>query len=245
MDALIFAAGIGSRLQPITNEVPKALAEICGVTLLEIAVRKLKSAGCDKIVINVHHFPDKIISFIHSKNNFGIDIHISDERELLLETGGGLRKAGKYLSKQEPFFIYNVDIVSTIDLIKLYNTNIRSQAIATLAVTNRTNSRRLLFSPDNILYGWENISTGEIKMSRKKVKGLKEMSFSGIQVVRPEIFNFMPDKEVFSIIELYLNIAGIQAINSFDHSDTSWIDVGNPENLAYVNKNPEMFNLQF
>lgn len=231
MKAMIFAAGLGKRLLPLTETKPKALVEVKGTPLLEIAINKLKNSGFQDIVVNVHHFADQVIDFLRQKDNFGINIKVSDERELLLDTGGGLKNASWFFDSDEPFLIHNVDIISSVDLVDLFNTHKNSGCLATMAVKNRQTQRYLIFNEDDLLCGWKNLKTGELKMIRSCHKILRPLAYSGIQVISPEVFQFMPDKKVFSIIELYLTLAQNHKICSYVHDDSFWMDLGKVENI--------------
>ncbi|MFK7775585.1 MAG: nucleotidyltransferase family protein [Saprospiraceae bacterium] len=232
MKALIFAAGLGTRLRPLTDDRPKALVEINGTTLLEIVIRRLKNAGVIDIIVNVHHHAQMIINFLQSKNNFDINIVISDERGELLETGGGLLKAAHFFSDGKPFFVHNVDILSNIDLKKMYETHIETGAVATLSTRHRSTSRYLLFNKKNELYGWMNIKTGEMILCKKKKGKLNLRAFSGIHVISPDLFDAMPeDKTAFSIIDVYLAAAAYQKIVGYPHGEDEWMDVGKIEHM--------------
>jgi mannose-1-phosphate guanylyltransferase len=232
MKALIFAAGLGTRLRPLTDDRPKALVEINGMTLLEIVIHRLKKAGVTDIIVNVHHHAQMIIDFLQSKNNFEINISISDERDELLDTGGGLLKMADFFSDEKPFFVHNVDILSNIDLKKMYDTHIKSKAVATLSTRHRATSRYLLFNKKNELYGWMNIKTGKMILCKKKKGKLNLRAFSGIHVISPELFDAMPeDKNAFSIIDVYLAAAAYQKIVGYPHEEDVWMDVGKIENL--------------
>ena len=235
MKALIFSAGLGTRLRPLTNNIPKALVQIKGKTLLEILIEKLKSFGFDEIIINVHHFSEKIINFLKEKNFFEIKIHISNEKDLLLDTGGGLKNARKFFQKNEDFLIYNVDIICDLDLKKLYNFHIKNQVLVSLAVQKRNSNRCLLFDENNLLIAWKNNLTNEVKWLKKK-EIYQQFAFTGIHFVSSEIFNFMPEKNIFSIIDLYLNLAKTKKIKAFEITKNKWIDVGKPENLQKASK---------
>src|SRR5664280_1226211 len=163
MKAMIFAAGLGTRLKPVTDNLPKALVPIAGKPLLEHVILKLKSAGFDEIIVNIHHFPDQIIDFLKANNNFSIRIEVSDERNLLLDTGGGIRRAAWFFDDEKPFLVHNVDILSNVDLKELYQQHLRSNSLATLVVSKRDTFRYLLFNDDNRLCGWINEKTGETK----------------------------------------------------------------------------------
>lgn len=224
MKAMIFAAGLGTRLRPITNNKPKALVEVGGKPLLEIAIRRLKKYGCEAIIINVHHFANQILDFLKQHQNFGLPIEISDERDLLLETGGGLKKAAWFL-KDAPFLVYNADILTNIDLKKFYNAHLNNDALVTLAVRNRESSRHLLFDQDQILSGWQHNRTGEQKICRQ-VPNFNPLAFSGLHVISPEIFKLMPEKQVFSIIDVYLEAGKTHKIMAYPHDNDAWLDVG-------------------
>jgi len=233
---MILAAGLGTRLQPLTNDRPKALVEINGVSLLEHIIRRLKSFGFREIVINIHHFPDQIIKFLESKSNFGIDIKISDERQKPLDTGGGLKKAAGLLQSPEPILVHNVDVLSQIPLQSLIVEHHISGALATLTVSRRESNRYLIFNQDNQLIGWQNMKTGKIRGKTSDKKKDKKLAFSGIQVISPKILQLLPDKEVFSLIDLYLNLCQHYNIRAYEHEAQQFLDVGKPEQLAKAEK---------
>lgn len=242
MNAMILAAGMGTRLMPLTKNKPKALIEVRGISLLERAIKKLTGSGADKIIINVHHHSQQIISFINNVD-FDAEIIISDESSKLLDTGGGLKNAKDYFDKNKPFIVYNVDIVSDIDLNKMYDDHVSSGALATLAVRNRETSRYLLFDRNNILCGWKNIKSGKEKISRKIEGKFSEQAFSGIHVISPSIFDMIKKTGKFSLIEVYLELAKTQIIKSFNHNDSFWMDIGKIENLETINKTDKISNL--
>ncbi len=232
MKAMIFAAGLGTRLRPITNNIPKALVPYKGKPLLQHVIEKLKFYGFDQIVINVHYFADQIIDFLTQNNNFGLTIHISDETGELLETGGGLYKARKFLDGHEPFLLHNVDIISDLNLLEFYNA-MPGDAIAMLATQKRDAGRILLFSQaENFLCGWQNKKTGETITARNNCPSPVEMSFSGIHVVSPRIFDYLWEGK-YSITKAYLQIAAKERIAYYDHTGGEWKDMGKPS--AFVN----------
>jgi NDP-sugar pyrophosphorylase family protein len=235
MRAMILAAGLGTRLQPLTDKLPKALVKIRDKTLLEIAINNLVRNGFDKIIINVHHFAEQVINFI-GQNNFGADITISDERDKLLDTGGGLKKASHFFNDGKPFLLYNVDIISNLNLKTLYQANIKSNSIATLAVRKRESGRYLLFNSENVLCGWENTKTGEL-ISSCSIDLLDEFAFSGIHIINPRIFSLMPDDNVFSMIDFYLDIMRDNKIIAYIDKDSFWLDVGTTESLKIAEEN--------
>ncbi len=232
MKALILAAGLGTRLQPLTKNKPKALIEINGTPLIEIVINRLVKAGFNELIINVHHHPEQIINFLKSKRNFGIDIEISDESGLLLDTGGGLKNAGWFFSDNKPFIVHNVDILTDIDLSKLYNLKVSENSIAVLAVQKRESSRYLLFDEGKNLCGWKNEMTNEIRITREPIGKLLKFAFSGIHAGDPNIFNFMPEEKVFSLVDLFLKVAPLHSITYLDHTGSLFIDLGKKENLA-------------
>jgi len=236
MRAFLLSAGLGTRLKPLTDTIPKALVQINGVTLLEHIIKRLISFGFDSIIINVHHFGDQVINFLKEKNNFGVEIKISDERNQLLDTGGGLKKVSSFFNDNKPFLIHNVDILSDLNLSELYHYHLKSNSIATLAVQNRKSSRYFLFDEDKNLCGWKNEKTLETKIARQQIGSLTQFAFSGIQIINPKIFQFMPEKNIFSLVDLYLSIASKEQISYFDHTGSLFIDLGKKENLLEAEK---------
>ncbi|MCK4448584.1 MAG: nucleotidyltransferase family protein [Candidatus Marinimicrobia bacterium] len=236
MKAMILAAGLGTRLRPLTNSKPKALIEINKIPLLEIVIKRLKLYGFNEIIINVHHFVDQIIGFLKEKNNFSIDIRVSDETDLLLSTGGGLKKASWFFNDSKPFLVHNVDILSDINLKQFYGAHVNSEALATLAVRNRQSSRYLIFDNDNNLCGWKNTKTNEVIIAKQSKSDLIPLAFSGIHIINPSIFDLMPEQHVFSMIDLYLNLAANYSIKEFNHDSSMWIDIGTKESLIEAGK---------
>ncbi|MBQ8224419.1 MAG: nucleotidyltransferase family protein [Bacteroides sp.] len=237
MRAMIFAAGLGTRLKPLTEHMPKAMVEVAGTPMLERVIRRLMSFGCTDITVNVHHFGQQIIDFLHAKGNFGIDIHISDERGELLDTGGGIKKARPFLESNEPFLVHNADILSEVDLHTLYQKHLENRAEATLLVSQRQTSRYLLFDDRLQLQGWINKSTGEVKPEGFAYTPgkLQELAFGGIHVISPSIFRFMEREGwngKFSIIPFYLSICKEAHIQGYPLQDVPWFDIGKPETLA-------------
>lgn len=229
---MIFAAGLGTRLRPYTNDRPKALVEIGGEALLGHLIQKLKRMGIREVVVNVHHFADQVIQYLRTHEDFGINIHISDERDLLLDTGGGLKHAAPFFADGAPFLVHNVDVLTDIDLPALENAHLNAQALATLAVRDRKTSRYLLVEPEsNRLAGWQNIQTGEVRPSSLNPEGLQLRAFSGIHIIDPRLMGKMIETGVFSIIDVYLRLAETQHIHTFDHSDSIWMDVGKAAGL--------------
>lgn len=233
MNAFIFAAGLGTRLKPLTDTMPKALVPVAGKPLLAHVIEKLKAAGCKKIVINIHHFGEMIIDYVKENNNFGIDIVFSDEREMLLETGGAIKHAVNLLG-DEPFLIHNVDIMSNVDLQALWSEHINSGSAATLLVSKRNSSRALLFNKESNLTAWTNKNTGEVKTPYENIEiaRLEEFAFSGIHVFSPQLFKYFGEyPEKFSIIDFYLNTCKAEKIKAFTQDGLQLLDVGKLDSL--------------
>ena len=231
MKAMILAAGRGTRLQALTENTPKALVKAGGMSLLERLIIKMKVQGVSGIVINVHHFADQITEFLQEKDYFNIPIDISNESNKLLETGGGILKARPFLDDKEPFIVHNVDVLSDIDLRKVYEQHISSGALSTLAVKSRKTSRYILFDDDLQMQGWENRSTGEQVIPGNTETNLTPMAFSGIHVMSPDIFPLFTETGRFSIIETYLRLCKDHEIKGFRHDEGLWLDAGKPEGL--------------
>lgn len=234
---MIFAAGLGTRLRPLTDHTPKALVSVAGKPMLERVILRLKEAGFNDITVNIHHFGEQIIGFLRANNNFGVTIHISDERDMLLDTGGGIKKARPFLDGDEPFLVHNADILSDISLAEFYRHHRESDAEATLLVSRRQTSRYLLLDDANRLHGWINKSTGETKPERFSFREgrYKEMAFGGIHVISPSLFRYMERgqwKEKFSIIPFYLSVCETARIQGYPLQDRCWFDIGKPETLA-------------
>jgi N-acetyl-alpha-D-muramate 1-phosphate uridylyltransferase len=234
MKAMIFAAGLGKRLGDISEKIPKALVDINGKTALHRAVERCSSYGFNDIIINVHHFADMVEDEVKRLNRMGFSVSISDEREMLLENGGGLYKARDFFDKA-PFLLYNVDIISDLDLSSLYRLHIEKHGLAALAVRHRPGKRFLLIDKSGQLQGWRNISTGEEILAGDTSEGLSEIAFSSMHIVEPEIFDYMHEG-IYSMIDLYLKLAKEHNIYTLKHDEGYWIDVGTPESLDYVRK---------
>lgn len=229
MKALIFAAGKGTRLRPFTDHHPKALAKVNGIPLLERNIRYLQQFGIQDFVINVHHFGDQIVDFLKNNNNFGANIEISDEKEALLETGGGLVFARHFLDHGEDFLIMNADILTDLSIKALVDFHKSNESLVSLAVSDRKSSRKLLFNNKMILRGWMNVDTGEQRLAEFN-KGFKALAFSGIHCVSPRIFDKIKRSGKFSIMEEYLDLMVTEKIYGFQHQ-ALLIDVGRPESV--------------
>jgi N-acetyl-alpha-D-muramate 1-phosphate uridylyltransferase len=227
MRAILFCAGLGTRFKPWTDKHPKALAIINGKSLLERNVKYLQQYGITDVVVNVHHFADQIEEAIVNANGWGSELHISDERNEVLETGGGLLKAAPLLGNED-FVALNVDILTDLDLAAMINAHKTGAALATLAVSKRNTSRYFLFDENNLLSGWRNTATGEEKISRDQ-KIFVEKAFSGLHIISPHIFSMISQRGKFSIVDVYLELSVSNPIIGFDHTGCKLIDVGKPE----------------
>jgi NDP-sugar pyrophosphorylase family protein len=234
MRAMILAAGLGTRLRPLTDHRPKALVEVAGHTLLEITLRRLREVGIREVIVNVNHFSDMLVDYLRKNDDFGMQVAISWEEELL-DTGGGLKKAAWFFSEEaadgEPFLLHNVDVLSTIDLGRMVEFHRQHQALATLAVQDRETSRYLLFDEEHRLCGRQ---TG--RNSREVVRPsqtTRELAFSGVHVISPRFLSLMTEQGAFSIIASYLRLAGQrEKIMAFRADVYYWRDLGKPESLA-------------
>jgi NDP-sugar pyrophosphorylase family protein len=241
MKAMIFAAGLGTRLKPLTDRKPKALVELGGKTLLERTIGYLKSYGVSDITINVHHYAQQIRDFLEQHHDFGLSIHVSDESDLLLDTGGGVLRAKRFLHGDGPILLINVDILTNLDLNRLIAFHRESGALASLVVRRRKTSRYLLFDQENRLSGWQNTTTGEQKVSRPKaVTSAVPMAFSGIHVIRPELLSLIVELGKFSIIDLYLRLSANEKILAFYDQESLWMDLGK---YADMNEAEELIRL--
>ena len=232
--ALIFAAGKGTRLKPFTDSHPKALALVNDVPLLERNIKYLQNFGVTEFVINVHHFGEQIVEFLEKNNYFGAKIDISDEKDELLETGGGLLFAQKYLENEENFLIMNADILTDLnihELVKFHETHL---PLATLAVSDRNSSRKLFFNSEMVLKGWMNKNSGESKMAEFNID-FKELAFSGIHCINSSIFDKIKRRGKFSIMDEYQDLMFDNEILGFQH-EAKLIDVGRPESVIEAEK---------
>lgn len=236
MKAMVLAAGLGTRLRPLTDNCPKALVQIGGRTLLEIALCRLRAFGIREVIINVHHFHDLILEYLRQNNNFGMRIEVSRE-QALLDTGGGLKKAAPFFLEnsnrpEKPFILHNVDVLTTIDLRSLVDFHNQNQPLATLAVQARKTARHLLFDRQLQLCGRRSGNDQDNEMVRPSQKPAA-LAFSGIHVISPRIFSMMTEEGVFSIIDCYLRLAAQgEKIVAFRSDRYYWRDLGRPENVA-------------
>jgi len=243
MKAMILAAGLGTRLRPLTDHRPKALVEVAGRTLLEMTLSRLRESGIRDVIVNVHHFPDMIVDYLNANDSFGMRIEVSRE-ETLLDTGGGLKKASYFFRKDSdgaemPFVLHNVDVISTIDLGRMAKFHAENQALATLAVQDRATSRYLLFDEQLRLCGRR--SGPDQKPDRKpdqkdepprSLQSAQALAFSGIHIISPRLFAMMTEEGAFSIIASYLRLAACgEKIIAFRADDSYWRDLGRQDDL--------------
>jgi len=236
MKAMILAAGLGTRLRPLTDDRPKALVEVAGRTMLEIALTRLRGFGVNEVIVNAHHYAEMIVDCLKANDNFGMRIEVSREEELL-DTGGGLKKATHFFSdSQEPFILHNVDVISAIDLGRMVRFYTEENALATLAVQERESSRQLLFDEKGLLCGRRAGRDAETEMVQP-VREAQAMAFCGIHVLSPRIFAKMEEEGAFSIIDVYLRLAAQgEKIIAFRADDCYWRDLGRPESVMQAER---------
>lgn len=235
MKAMILAAGLGTRLRPLTDHRPKALVEVAGRTMLEITLSRLRAFGVCDVIINVHHFPDMILDYLKANHNFGMRIEVSRE-DVLLDTGGGLKKASYFFREdskgiERPLILHNVDVMSTIDLPRMVQFHNENRALATLAVQDRKTSRYLLFDEQLQLCGRRSGHDQKDELARSS-QPVQALAFSGIHVISPRLFAMMTEEGVFSIITSYLRLAACgEKILAFRADDYYWRDLGRPDDV--------------
>ncbi|MBL0254029.1 MAG: NTP transferase domain-containing protein [Chitinophagaceae bacterium] len=229
--AMILAAGLGTRLKPWTDKHPKALALVNGKSLLQRNIEYLQGFAINKVIINVHHFAEQIIDAVTENNGWGSAVSFSDETDAVLETGGGLKRASPYFNDVEHFILMNGDILTDLNIAKMYEQHCQQQSLATLAVTERKTSRYLLFNDSHMLCGWKNDNTGQVK----GLNGIKK-AFSGIQIIDTSMLPMITDEGKFSIIDIYLKLCGQQKLMAYDHSNGLLQDVGKPESILAAEK---------
>jgi NDP-sugar pyrophosphorylase family protein len=240
MRAMILAAGLGTRLRPLTDDRPKALVEVGGRTLLEIALARLSSFGIREVIINVHHFSDMIMDYLKANDNFGMRIAVSRE-DVLLDTGGGLKKAAYFFlqnsaSPEEPFVLHNVDVISTIDLRRMIQFHAENRALATLAVQERKTARYLLFDEHSELCGRKSGAEGNPELVREAPQA-RALAFSGVHVISPRLFTLMAEEGVFSILAPYLRLAARgEKILAFRSDEYQWRDLGRLEDVMQADQ---------
>ena len=243
MQAMILAAGIGSRLKPITDSIPKPLIEINGHTMLENTIQYLKKSGVNKIIINVHHHAQQIADYFKDHNNFDLEVCISDETDERKNTGGGIVKASEYFNPDEEVIVTVSDILTNLSLGDMLEYHKQKGALVTLAVKERETSRNLLFDVDNKLAGWRNNKTGELKMVHGK-KAVKNLAFSGVHIIEPKFFEVVISKGNFNIINEYLFLAEKYKIVGFNHCSDIWLEFGRLQTMEQAKTDPVVQKLQ-
>ena len=241
MKAMIFAAGLGTRLRPLTDNMPKAMVPVAGKPMLQRVIENLAHYGFHDIIVNVHHFGEQIIDFLAKNDNFGQNIVISDERDLLLDTGGGILAARQWLDDGEPFIVHNADILTTLDLTAMYQHHCASNANATLLVKSRITERYLLFDNNNQLQGWINKKTGETRPAGFDITSqeYQEYAFGGIHIISPTIFKALDgytNEAKFSITPFYIDRCHDLNIQGYNPSEYEWFDIGRHETLTLANE---------
>jgi N-acetyl-alpha-D-muramate 1-phosphate uridylyltransferase len=231
MKAMIFAAGVGSRLKPLTDNLPKALISVGGQPMLGRLIHRLTKQGVTSFIINVHHFAAQVVDYLHSEAFKGLNITISDESGKLLDTGGGLFKAASFFSDGAPFLVYNVDVLSDINVNEMLEHHLAEGNLVTLAVSRRDTSRQLLLDGQNYLKGWQDNKTGQVIRVTGAVGKLTPLAFSGIHILDPAIFAFSRKTKPFPIIELYLSLAENYRIGVYIHEPYNWVDMGTADGL--------------
>lgn len=250
MIAMIFAAGLGTRLRPLTDHCPKALVEVGGVPMLGRVIERLKSAGVDEMVINVHHFPHMIIDYLRANGNFGVRMHVSDESAGLLDTGGGVRFAASMLRGKGPVILHNADIFTDVDVMDMMHRHLTAEADVTLLTSERMTSRYLLFDADGRMGGWLDERTGETRPDGIDVARYRKMAFGGVHVISETVLDrladYADDGEAFSITPFYIdNCSELKIISYPQRGGSVWFDIGKPATLAraeeHCRKNSDIF----
>ncbi|MDR0364058.1 MAG: nucleotidyltransferase family protein [Bacteroidales bacterium] len=240
MKAMILAAGLGSRLRPLTDETPKALLKVTGKPLLSYAIEKLAAVGVTDIIVNAHHHAEQIERYVTENPYPDINLFLSDEKDQLLNTGGALKKAQWFFAPDENFFLYNADILTNINLLEMMDYHLRNNALATLAVSERITQRYFLFDEQNILRGWTNIKTGELIPESLIAAQYNKLAFSGIHLINSKLFSMIEKTGTFSIVPEYLRLCRNHTIMGYNHTGSLWLDIGKPEFFSeaefFINK---------
>lgn len=229
--AFIPAAGLGTRLGELSKSRPKALVEVGGIPMLELTIERLKKKGINKFVVNVHHFGDEVIDFIKQRNNFGVDVQISDERSELLDTGGAILKAASFFDGKQPILVHNVDVISEVDFKQLAEWHQQQNTLVSLCVRKRESGRALLFNDEMLLKGWANLEKNEFKWVDNPIDNFESFAFSGIYLFNPSFLKKLPFHGKFSIIDAWLRMAQTERIYGFHDQSAKWFDLGTPEKI--------------
>jgi len=231
MKAFILAAGLGSRLAPLTNNKPKALVEVNGKPMLQNLIEKLVSQGFNELLVNVHHYGDLIVNFLKANNNFGVKVTISDERDRLLDTGGAMVKAAWFFYGDEPVLVHNVDVFTDMNFVNLMELHKKSKALVSLVIRNRDSSRKLLFDSNRHLKGWKHLQKNEIKWVDKPEAEVVERAYSGIYVASPSYPEKMQQEGSFSVVTEWLNMASRHVIAGVEYNEGLWFDLGSADKI--------------
>lgn len=238
MKAMIFAAGLGTRLRPLTDNMPKALVKVGGIPMLGRVIHRLKDAGVDEFVVNVHHYPEQITQYLRDNDNFGVTIHISDERDKLLDTGGGILNARKWLDGETPFIVHNADIFTDFDIAAMIREHSERNSDVTLLMKERKTSRYLIFDCRNRMTGWKNETTGELRHPDdvKISDDSRKLAFGGVHIINPTIFPYLEEygkrNDIFSITPFYTEYCDKLHIDAYIPSESyNWVDIGKLESL--------------
>jgi NDP-sugar pyrophosphorylase family protein len=242
MRAMILAAGQGTRLRPFTDHIPKPLVRFKGTPLLEIIIQRLLNTGIEKIVVNVHHMADQVIEFLKSREYYHGRVVISDERDRLMDTGGGVLKASELLDNGEPFIVHNVDVYTNLDFCRMIHVHNSSEALITIAVKKRNTSRSLLFDDQNQLTGWQHNQTRQKKIIRNHSGDLSDYGNSCIYIINPEFFQLVETREPISLTDIYLDLARNHIIKGYIHNQDYWYNLGLYE--AFLEAEKEVKNLE-
>jgi len=236
MRAIILAAGLGSRLKPLTDSTPKALVVFRGMPMVERIIRNLVDAGVYEILVNVHHYAGQVVEFLDKLDIEGVSLHISDESETLMDTGGAILQAREFLKEGKDFIVHNVDVFTNLDIGELLRNHRDGNALATLAVKKRPTSRSLLYDGTGSLCGWIHNETGEKRMVRSPSGSLEDFGNTCVQVINTEFLDFFPRTEPRSLTEMYLELAERQKIGAYTHNQDYWYDLGRYNNFIKADK---------
>lgn len=238
MKGMILTAGLGTRLQPLTNKTPKPLLKVGEYSMLDLCIAYLKKHGVEELIINVHHLADQMMEYVVEKRWEGLKIEISDETDRLMNTGGGLQKSSWFFKGEKDFVLMSSDILTDLDLSAMIKQHRTSEALVTLGVKERKTSRDLVFDENGMLAGWKNNQTGETKTVAGKT-GITSRGFSAVHVIDTSLFEKFTETGDFSIVDAYLRLAETEKIMAFDHSDGKWMEFGRIENIENALKNPD------
>ncbi len=236
MKAMIYTGGLESRMQPGSSDEPRALVEINGEPLLGMLIRRLADKGFDDIIVNVHHFAGRIHEFLRNRDFGNVSVKISEETSLVLDSGGGLKKVAGFFDNNRPFLVYNLEVLSDVDLDLLYQRHTSSGALATLVVRERGSTRFMLFDDDMRLCGWQNLETGETSVYRGSPRNMRKLAFSRIQVISPLLLSLINERGAFSLVDIYLRLAKDHTITGYADNESIWMDLARKEGIIEAEK---------